>query len=67
MSLMQDFREAFLVCAKTGVNAIFTCCKEAFYLQNSSPLLTFEIDSLAKKTVVQFAVLGVKTSSGEIS
>jgi len=48
MSLMQDLKEAFLVCAKTGVNAISTC-EEAFYPQNSSPLLTSEIDSLAKK------------------
>ncbi|MDR2399676.1 MAG: hypothetical protein LBD61_04540 [Endomicrobium sp.] len=48
MSLMQDLKEAFLTCAKTGVNAISTC-EEAFYPQNSSPVLTSEIDSLAKK------------------
>jgi 4-hydroxy-tetrahydrodipicolinate reductase len=45
---MQDLKEVFLVCAKTGVNAISTC-EEAFYPQNSSPILTSEIDSLAKK------------------
>lgn len=48
MSLMQDVKEAFLICAKTGVNAISTC-EEAFYPQNSSPVLTKEIDELAKK------------------
>ncbi|MDR3195759.1 MAG: hypothetical protein LBT58_03145 [Endomicrobium sp.] len=48
MSLMQDLKEAFLTCAKTGVNAISTC-EEAFYPQNSSPSLTSEIDSFAKK------------------
>ena len=48
MSLMQDIKDAFLLCAKTGVNAISTC-EEAFYPQNSSPVLTKEIDNLAKK------------------
>ncbi|MDR1195804.1 MAG: hypothetical protein LBL00_04920 [Endomicrobium sp.] len=48
MSLMQDVKDAFLICAKTGVNAISTC-EEAFYPQNSSPVLTKEIDDLAKK------------------
>ncbi|MDR1941569.1 MAG: hypothetical protein LBQ47_04515 [Endomicrobium sp.] len=48
MSLMQDLKTAFLICAKTGVNAISTC-EEAFYPQNSSPALTKEIDDLAKK------------------
>ncbi|MDR1087190.1 MAG: hypothetical protein LBL16_02975 [Endomicrobium sp.] len=48
MSLIQDLKEAFLTCAKTGVNAISTC-EEAFYPQNSSPVLISEIDSLAKK------------------
>jgi 4-hydroxy-tetrahydrodipicolinate reductase len=48
MSLMQDLKVPFLVCAKTGVNAISTC-EEAFFPQNSSPVLTKEIDELAKK------------------
>ncbi|AKL98412.1 dihydrodipicolinate reductase [Endomicrobium proavitum] len=48
MSLLQDVKDAFLVCAKTGVNAISTC-EEAFYPQNSNPVLTKEIDELAKK------------------
>lgn len=48
MSLMQDVKDAFLICAKTGVNAISTC-EEAFYPQNSSPVLTKQIDELAKK------------------
>ncbi|MDR1123949.1 MAG: dihydrodipicolinate reductase [Elusimicrobiota bacterium] len=48
MSLLKDLRDAFLICAKTGVNAISTC-EEAFYPQNSSPVLTKEIDELAKK------------------
>ncbi|MDR2191288.1 MAG: hypothetical protein LBO62_00195 [Endomicrobium sp.] len=48
MSLMQDLKVPFLTCAKTGVNAISTC-EEAFYPQNSSPVLTKEIDELAKK------------------
>ncbi|MDR0601948.1 MAG: dihydrodipicolinate reductase, partial [Treponema sp.] len=48
MSLMQDLKVPFLACAKTGVNAISTC-EEAFYPQNSSPVLFREIDELAKK------------------
>ena len=48
MSLMQDVKEAFLICAKTGVNAISTC-EEALYPHNSSPVLTKEIDALARK------------------
>jgi 4-hydroxy-tetrahydrodipicolinate reductase len=48
MSLMQDLKVPFLLCAKTGVNAISTC-EEAFYPQNSSPVLFREIDELAKK------------------
>ncbi len=48
MSLMQDVKEAFLLCASLGINAISTC-EEAFYPFNSSPKLTEEIDSLAKE------------------
>lgn len=48
MSLMSDVKDAFLICAKNGVNSISTC-EEAFYPQNSSPAITKEIDALAKK------------------
>ena len=48
MSLMNDLKDALLVCAELGINAI-TTCEEAFYPFNSSPKLTDEIDSLAKK------------------
>ena len=48
MSLMQDVKEALLLCASLGINAI-TTCEEAFYPFNSSPVLTKEIDELAKK------------------
>ncbi len=48
MSLMQDVKEALLLCASLGLNAI-TTCEEAFYPFNSSPKLTQEIDRLAKE------------------
>lgn len=48
MSLMNDCKEALLLCARLGINAI-TTCEEAFYPFNSSPVLTEEIDSLAKE------------------
>ncbi|MDR1952720.1 MAG: dihydrodipicolinate reductase [Elusimicrobiota bacterium] len=48
MSLMQDVKDAFLTCAKTGVNAVSTC-EEAFFPANSSPVLTKEIDAIAKE------------------
>lgn len=48
MSLMSDVKDAFLLCAKHGINAISTC-EEAFYPQNSSPAITKEIDRLAKE------------------
>lgn len=48
MSLMQDTKEALLLCAKLGINAI-TTCEEAFYPMNSSPKLTEYIDDLAKQ------------------
>ncbi|MBQ6817359.1 MAG: dihydrodipicolinate reductase, partial [Bacilli bacterium] len=47
MSLMNDVKDALLLCAKLGINAI-TTCEEAFYPMNSSPALTKEIDRLAK-------------------
>ncbi|MBE6153551.1 MAG: dihydrodipicolinate reductase [Firmicutes bacterium] len=48
MSLMNDVKDALLLCAKLGINAI-TTCEEAFYPMNSSPVLTKEIDRLAKE------------------
>lgn len=48
MSLLDDVKDALLVCAKCGVNAI-TTCEEAFYPMNSNPNLTKEIDKLAKE------------------
>lgn len=48
MSLMQDVKDALLLCASLGVNAI-TTCEEAFYPFNSSPKLTKQIDELAKE------------------
>lgn len=47
MSLLSDCKDALLLCAKYGVNAI-TTCEEAFYPMNSNPKLTLEIDELAK-------------------
>ena len=47
MSLLEDVKDALLLCAKLGVNAI-TTCEEAFYPLNSNPKLTKEIDDLAK-------------------
>ena len=48
MSLMNDVKDAFMLCAKLGINAISTC-EEAFFPFNSSPALTKELDELAKK------------------
>ena len=48
MSLLSDIKDAFLLCAKLGVNAISTC-EEAFFPWNSNPNLTKEIDELAKQ------------------
>lgn len=48
MSLLNDVKEALLLCAKLGVNAI-TTCEEAFYPFNSNPSLSREIDELAKE------------------
>lgn len=48
MSLMTDVKDAFMICAKNGVNAISTC-EEAFFPWNSSPAITKEIDETAKK------------------
>lgn len=48
MSLLNDCKEALLLCAELGINAI-TTCEEAFYSYNSNPSLTREIDRLAKE------------------
>ena len=48
MSLIEDVKDALMLCAKLGVNAI-TTCEEAFYPQNSNPIATRNIDELAKK------------------
>lgn len=48
MSLIQDVKDALLLCAKLGLNAI-TTCEEAFYPMNSNPNVTDEIDRLAKE------------------
>lgn len=48
MSLMNDVKDALLLCARLGINAI-TTCEEAFYPFNSSPVLTQKIDKLAKE------------------
>lgn len=47
MSLLSDVEEALKMCAELGINAI-TTCEEAFYSYNSNPVLTKEIDELAK-------------------
>lgn len=49
MSLMVDVKDALMLCAKLGINAI-TTCEEAFYPMVSSPTITKEIDELAKET-----------------
>ena len=48
MSLLNDIKDAFLLCAKLGINAISTC-EEAFFPFNSNPTVTDEIDKLAKE------------------
>lgn len=49
MSLLNDVKDALMLCAKLGVNAI-TTCEEAFFPWNSNPQATKEIDDLAKQT-----------------
>ena len=49
MSLIADVKDALMLCAKLGVNAI-TTCEEAFYPQNSNPAVFKEIDEMAKQT-----------------
>ena len=49
MSLISDVRDALMLCAKLGINAI-TTCEEAFYPQNSNPNVFKELDEMAKQT-----------------
>lgn len=46
MSLLNDVKDALLLCAKLGINAI-TTCEEAFYSYNSNPTLSNQINELA--------------------
>ena len=48
MSLIEDVKDALMLCAKLGLNAI-TTCEEAFYPANSNPGVTAAIDKLAKE------------------
>lgn len=48
MSLLNDIKDAFILCARLGINAISTC-EEAFFPWNSNPAVTKQIDELAKK------------------
>lgn len=48
MSLFNDCKDALMLCASLGINAI-TTCEEAFYPMNSNPKLTKELDEMAKK------------------
>ena len=48
MSLLSDVGNILKICARNGVNAI-TTCEEAFDSYNSNPILTKEIDELAKE------------------
>lgn len=47
-SLFKENYPVYEICAKNGVNAISTC-EEAFYAQNSSPVLAEKLDNLAKE------------------
>lgn len=48
MSLFKDVKDALMLCARLGINAI-TTCEEAFFPMNSNPNATKEIDEMAKK------------------
>lgn len=48
MSLFKDVKDALVLCAKLGINAI-TTCEEAFFPANSSPEDTEQLDVLAKQ------------------
>lgn len=47
MSFLNDIESVVRTCVKNGVN-VLTTCEEAFYPQNSNPILYKELDSLAK-------------------
>lgn len=47
MSLLEDCKEALILCANLGINVI-TTCEEGFYPFNSNPKFTEELDKLAK-------------------
>ena len=47
MSFLNDIEEVVRLCVKKGVN-VLTTCEEAFYPENSNPILYRELDSLAK-------------------
>ena len=49
MSLIEDVKDALMLCARLGINAI-TTCEEAFFPWNSNPTVTKAIDEMAKKT-----------------
>ena len=57
MSLISETRDALMLCAKLGVNAI-TTCEEAFYPQNSNPNIFKELDEMAKQTGCTITVSG---------
>lgn len=57
MSTMADIKDAFTVCAESGVNAISTC-EEALYPWNSSPAITKELDQLAKQNGITLSGSG---------
>lgn len=48
MSLFQEVKDALMLCAKLGINAI-TTCEEAFFPINSNPKATKELDEVCKK------------------
>ncbi len=47
MSILNDIEESLRCAIKNGVN-VLTTCEEAFFPQNSNPILYQEIDALAK-------------------
>ena len=47
MSLLKDIKDVARTCISHGVNVI-TTCEEAFFAQNSNPVLFHELDVLAK-------------------
>ena len=55
MSLLSDIKDAFLLCAKLGINAISTC-EEAFYPWNSNPNLTKKMDVPLQVVVIKIYI-----------